>query len=117
MKEWPYERTLSAHLLCLTGISIHDITYAEVTKFEESLVAEYLRHIHDFWKYVTEICLSNGDNGIEILRAFNHGEFDKAMVYDREMHIPRPNIPDPRRDDKIIKYCKQKYMKIHSAFE
>ncbi|CAF5118317.1 unnamed protein product [Rotaria magnacalcarata] len=54
--EWPYDRSLSAHILCLTGVKINDINYDEVNKFQESLVAEYLRHISDFWKYLTEVC-------------------------------------------------------------
>ncbi|CAF5138228.1 unnamed protein product, partial [Rotaria magnacalcarata] len=36
MNEWPYERSLSANLLYLTGLHINDINYTEVIKFEET---------------------------------------------------------------------------------
>jgi hypothetical protein len=114
--EWPYELSLSANLLHLTGLHINHINYIEVTKFEESLVSEYLRHIHEFWRYVTELCLIAGENGIEILSQFNNGLFDKPFIYDRYLHIPCPNIPHPKRNKKIIKYCKQKYRMIHGMF-
>ena len=115
--EWPYELSLSANLLHLTGLHIDDINYTEVTKFEETLVAEYLRHISEFWKYITELCLIAGDNGLEILSQFNNGLFDKPFIYDRRHHIPRPNIPNPNRNKRIIKYCKQKYRMIHGIFD
>ncbi|CAF1255862.1 unnamed protein product [Rotaria magnacalcarata] len=98
--EWPYERSLSSHLLHLTGLHIDDINDAEVSQFEETLVSEYLRHIHEFWRYITELCLLAGDNGIEILSQFNNGLFDKPFIYDRQLHIPRPNIPHPKRNKK-----------------
>ncbi|CAF4444475.1 unnamed protein product, partial [Rotaria magnacalcarata] len=63
MNEWPYERSLSANLLYLTGLHINDINYMEVIKFEETLVSDYLRHIGEFWKYVTELCLLAGEHG------------------------------------------------------
>ncbi|CAM4850267.1 unnamed protein product, partial [Rotaria magnacalcarata] len=34
--EWPYDRSLSAHILCLTGVKINDINYDEVNKFQEN---------------------------------------------------------------------------------
>ncbi|CAF1016168.1 unnamed protein product [Rotaria magnacalcarata] len=117
MNEWPYERSLSANLLYLTGLHINDINYTEVIKFEETLVSDYLRHIGEFWKYVTELCLLAGENGIEILGQFNNGLFDKPFIYDRQLHIPCPNIPYPKRNKKIIKYCKQKYRILHEIFE
>ncbi|CAM4963156.1 unnamed protein product [Rotaria socialis] len=79
MNEWPYERSLCANLLYLTGIHINDINYNEIIKFEETLVSDYLRHIGEFWKYVTELCLLAGENGIEILGQFNNGLFDKPF--------------------------------------
>ncbi|CAF4471354.1 unnamed protein product [Rotaria magnacalcarata] len=117
MNEWPYERSLSANLLYLTGLHINDINYTEVIKFEETLVSDYLRHIGEFWKYVTELCLLAGENGIEILGQFNNGLFDKPFIYDRQLHIPCRNIPYPKRNKKIIKYCKQKYRILHEIFE
>ena len=116
MDEWPYTRTLSAHILCLTGVTINDINYNEVTKFEESLVGDYLRHISDFWKYLTEICLLAGDNGIEILHNFYHGIFDKPRVHDRQIHARITNVPHPTRKKKIMKYTKQKYMILRKTF-
>ncbi|CAF2040618.1 unnamed protein product [Rotaria magnacalcarata] len=90
--EWPYDRSLSAHILCLTGVKINDINYDEENKFQESLVAEYLKCISDFWKYLTEVCLLAGDPGIEILHDFYHGFFDKPRVYNRHVHAHRLNI-------------------------
>jgi hypothetical protein len=95
---------------------MNDINDAEVTKFEETLVVDYLRHIREFWKYITELCLLAGDNGIEILSQFNNGLFDKPFIYDRYLHIRCRNIPNPKRNKKIIKYCKQKYRMIHGMF-
>ncbi|CAF4783045.1 unnamed protein product [Rotaria magnacalcarata] len=109
MNEWPYERSLSANLLYLTDLHIDDINYTEVIKFEETLVSDYLRHIGEFWKYLTGLCLLAGENGIEILSQFNNGLFDKPIIYHRRLHISCPNIPHPKRNKKIIKYCKQKY--------
>ncbi|CAF2132531.1 unnamed protein product [Rotaria magnacalcarata] len=109
MNEWPYERSLSANLLYLTDLHINDINYTEVIKFEETLVSDYLRHIGEFWKYLTGLCLLAGENGIEILSQFNNGLFDKPIIYHRRLHISCPNIPHPKRNKKIIKYCKQKY--------
>ncbi|CAF3142522.1 unnamed protein product [Rotaria socialis] len=117
MNEWPYERSLCANLLYLTGIHINDINYNEIIKFEETLVSDYLRHIGEFWKYVTELCLLAGENGIEILGQFNNGLFDKPFVYHRRLHKPCRNIPHPKRNKKIIKYCKQKYRILHEIFE
>ncbi|CAF2065843.1 unnamed protein product [Rotaria magnacalcarata] len=88
----------------LTGLHINDINYTEVIKFEETLVSDYLRHIGEFWKYVTELCLLAGKNGIEISSQFNNGLFDKPFIYDRQLHIPCPNIPHPKRNKTIIKY-------------
>ncbi|CAF1924235.1 unnamed protein product [Rotaria magnacalcarata] len=48
INEWPYERSLCANLLYLTGIHIKDINYNEIIKFEETLVSDYLRHIGEF---------------------------------------------------------------------
>ncbi|CAM4849105.1 unnamed protein product, partial [Rotaria magnacalcarata] len=101
MNEWPYERSLSANLLYLTGLHINDINYTEVIKFEETLVSDYLSHIGEFWKYVTELCLLAGENGIEILSQFNNGLFDKPFIYDRQLHTPCPNIPHPKRNIRI----------------
>ncbi|CAF3447433.1 unnamed protein product [Rotaria sp. Silwood2] len=78
--EWPYERSLSANLLYLTGIKLDDINYLEVTTFEETLISKYLRNITEFWKYVTEVCLLGGDYGTETLAAFNNGKFDKKII-------------------------------------
>ncbi|CAF3635436.1 unnamed protein product [Rotaria socialis] len=117
INEWPYERSLSANLLHLTGLHMNDINYSEVTKFEETLVFDYLRHLHEFWKYVTGLCLLAGENGIEILRQFNNGLFDKAFVYDRQLHIPCPNIPDPNRNKKILQYCREKYKMLHETLK
>ena len=96
---------------------MNDINYSEVKKFEESLVSDYLRHLHEFWKYVTGLCLLAGENGIEILRQFNNGLFDKAFVYDRQLHIPCPNVPNPKRNKKIIKYCREKYKMLHETLK
>ena len=117
INEWPYERSLSANLLHLTGLHMNDINYSEVTKFEESLVSDYLRHLHEFWRYVTGLCLLAGENGIEILRQFNNGLFDKPFVYDRQLHIPCPNVPNPKRNKKIIKYCREKYKMLQETLK
>ncbi|CAF4749996.1 unnamed protein product, partial [Rotaria socialis] len=45
-------------------------------------------HIGEFWKYITGLCLLAGENGIEILRQFNNGLFDKPFVYHRRLHKP-----------------------------
>ncbi|CAF3215038.1 unnamed protein product [Rotaria socialis] len=117
LNEWPYERSLSANLLYLIGLHINDINYTEVIKFEETLVSDYLRHTGEFWKYVTGLCLLAGEHGIEILSQFNNGLFDKPFIYDPQLHIPRPNIPHPKRNEKIIKYCKQKYRMLHETLK
>ncbi|CAF3483284.1 unnamed protein product [Rotaria socialis] len=51
INQWPYEQSLSANLLYLTGVNIDQIAYGA-----------------QFWKYVTELCLLAGENGIEIQR-------------------------------------------------
>ena len=115
MDEWPYTRTLSAHILCFTGVKINDITYNEVTKFEETLVADYLRHMSEFWKYLTEVCLLAGDNGIEIVHEFYHGCFDKPRVYNRQIHARIENVPHRKRKKQIIKYMRQKYTMLQGT--
>lgn len=117
MNEWPYERSLSANLLHLTGLHMNDINYSEVTKFEESLVSDYLRHMSEFWKYITGLCLSAGEHGIEILSQFNNGLFDKPLIYDRQLHVSCRNIPHPKRNKKIIKYCRQQYKMLHETLK
>ncbi|CAF3340045.1 unnamed protein product [Rotaria socialis] len=72
INQWPYERSLSANLLYLTGINIDQISYNEVSKFEETLISDHLTNISQFLKYATELCLLAGENGIEILRQFNN---------------------------------------------
>ncbi|CAF4710612.1 unnamed protein product, partial [Rotaria socialis] len=43
INEWPYERSLCANLLYLSGIHMNDINYNEIIKFEETVVSDYLR--------------------------------------------------------------------------
>ncbi|CAF4605016.1 unnamed protein product [Rotaria socialis] len=117
INEWPYERSLCANLLYLTGLHINDINYNEIIKFEETIVSDYLRHIGEFWKYITGLCLLAGENGIEILRQFNNGLFDKPFVYHRRLHKPCRNIPHPKRNKKIIKYCRQQYKMLHETLK
>lgn len=116
MNEWPYTRALSAHLLYLHGISFYKLSYQEIRKFEEMLVAQYLRNIHGFWEYVTEVCLLGGDYGIKILGDFNNAYFDKPTIYHRTLRVRCPNIPHPERDEKIIAYTTEKFMMIRDTF-
>ncbi|CAM4967704.1 unnamed protein product [Rotaria socialis] len=79
--------------------------------------SDYLRHIGEFWKYITGLCLLAGENGIEILSKFNNGLFDKPFVYHRRLHIPCRNIPHPKRNKEIIKYCRQEYKMLHETLK
>ncbi|CAF3467481.1 unnamed protein product [Rotaria socialis] len=117
INQWPYERLLSATLLYLTGVNIDQINYNDLTKFEETLVSDHLTNISQFWKYVTELCLLAGENGIEILRQFTNGLFDKRFIYHHRLHIPCSNIQHPKRNKKILKYCRQKYKILHETLK
>ncbi|CAF4590408.1 unnamed protein product, partial [Rotaria socialis] len=102
INQWPYERSLAGNLLYLTGINIDQINYNDVSKFEQTLIFDHLTNISQFWKYVTELCLLAGENGIEILRQFNNGLFDKRFIHYGRLHIPCPNSPHSKRNKKII---------------
>ncbi|CAF4132520.1 unnamed protein product [Adineta steineri] len=97
-------------------VKLHDINYIEATRFEETLAYEYLKQITEFWKYVTEVCLLAGDYGIELLAAFNRGEFDKKTIYQRKLSVLCIKKLHLKREKKIVKYCKKYFPILQEGF-
>lgn len=61
-----------------------------MNKFEDSIIGDFLSDIHEIYDYLTEICVLGREYSLSIWNTFQNGSFDKPLVDDSILHLPRP---------------------------
>lgn len=115
-KQWPYNRVLSATLLHLSGVNIHEINHDEVEKFENCIINDYYNDMDGFYDYVVDLCSSNSDYGLYILNLFVNSTFDKPTIHKINSSSSDSKIDDVLRLFHIAESYQRKLIILRELF-